>query len=103
MIAGVFAGKTNAAIAAELGTTVQCVKNQLRFAYRKLGVRSRNDLVWKSITEGGYQLWTYRGEKYRKTVPRRFETAAEKQAAIEAERAARREGWAKFKERMRDE
>jgi DNA-binding CsgD family transcriptional regulator len=40
-------GHSNAEIAHERGTTLRTVANQLARAYRKLGVRSRSDLVTK--------------------------------------------------------
>lgn len=74
----IFEGMTNVAIAAEVGTSEQCVKNVLKSAYQKLGVQSRYELIYKAFREGGFQLWLYRGEKYRASA---FENAAERHAA----------------------
>jgi DNA-binding CsgD family transcriptional regulator len=58
-VALVFQGKKNAAIAEDLKTTEQTVKNALRFAFMKLGITDRHEMVGKAYHEGGFNLWTY--------------------------------------------
>lgn len=74
----IFRGLPNEEIAEETGRPLQVVKNRIRFAFRKLGVTSRLDLLVKSLKHGGYNLWTYSGERYQ---ARKYETAEEKRAA----------------------
>lgn len=45
VVAAIFAGKSNADIAKERGTSVRTVANQVASIFRKLGVKSRAQLV----------------------------------------------------------
>lgn len=38
-------GKSNKAIADEIGTDEQCIKNRIRAAFKKLGIRSSRELL----------------------------------------------------------
>lgn len=38
-------GKSNKAIAQEIGTDEQCIKNRIRAAFKKLGIRSSRELL----------------------------------------------------------
>jgi DNA-binding NarL/FixJ family response regulator len=44
-LALVLEGKSNKAIADEIGTDEQCIKNRIRAAFRKLGIRSTRELL----------------------------------------------------------
>lgn len=45
VLRGIFAGKSNAAIALERGTSPRTIANQVASIFRKHGVRSRSELV----------------------------------------------------------
>jgi DNA-binding NarL/FixJ family response regulator len=48
----VLKGRSNAEVALERGTSAQTVANQLGVVYRKLGVRSRRELLARDRSEG---------------------------------------------------
>lgn len=54
IVAEVLAGRSNAEIARRLGKGVGTVKNQLSAAYRKLGVRSRAQLIVQHLAAAGF-------------------------------------------------
>lgn len=90
-VACIFRGMSNAQIGEKFGIHEQVIKNRLRFAYRKLKVTGRTDLIYKAIRQGAFQLWLYSGEPYVEPPPPpapppekpkvKYETAAEKRAA----------------------
>jgi DNA-binding CsgD family transcriptional regulator len=53
IIAAILAGKRNADIARERGTAPRTIANQVASIYRKLGVRSRAELVAQAALLGG--------------------------------------------------
>lgn len=86
VVAGALLGLRNKAIARRINNTEQVVKNALRHAYIKLGVRGRYDLAIKAAGDGGYRLLLYGEPDAAIDEPypqlEKYESAAEKRAAI---------------------
>jgi DNA-binding NarL/FixJ family response regulator len=46
-------------IAEDLGLSSGTIRSKLHAAYEKLGVANSLDLITRSISEGGFNLWAY--------------------------------------------